>query len=223
MGRRLQLRDEDCPFAAAPFSKRPRYTANHEASLRSRTRCHHAGLHTSTLFRLFGSWSLVTGQHCLGLQTQPLVSLDTPGQLAHSHRRGGHRGGDEAHLAHSLQMPCQPGHALPCEVVVSMYSLCAAVRPAYALRNIQVSHPSLSLLCRWRAPPPLVPGPSHPHPGPMSLPYAAALHFAQCFPLPDPNPTWRLLASLLLLSSYLARSYSSSWTRSPLWLIVLGF
>ncbi|KAK1451976.1 hypothetical protein CMEL01_06550 [Colletotrichum melonis] len=71
--------------------------------------------------------------------------------------------------------------------------------------------------------PPWFPVPSHPHPGPMSLPYAAALHFAQCFPLPDPNPTWRLLASLLLLSSYLARSYSSSWTRSPLWLIVLGF
>lgn len=112
---------------------------------------------------------------------------------------------------------CHDSPATPCRVRSwwCLQSVCGVA--ACLCLEEHPSFPSLSLLCRWRAPPsppPWFPVPSHPHPGPMSLPYAAALHFAQCFPLPDPNPTWRLLASLLLLSSYLARSYSLSWTRS---------
>lgn len=186
MGRRLQLRDEDCPFAAAPFSKRPRYTANHEASLRSRTRCHHAGLHTSTLFRLFGSWSLVTGHHWLGLASS------TTCFSRHSWAAGSlvveeaTKAAARAHLAHSLQMPCHDSPATPSRVRWwCIQSVCGG-----AACLCLEEHPSFPSLCLFSAAgerlAPLVPGPI---PSP-SWPHVPTLccRFALCPMLPAARP-----------------------------------
>ncbi|KXH51041.1 hypothetical protein CSIM01_12121 [Colletotrichum simmondsii] len=170
-----------------------------------------------------GHWSLVTGHHWLGLANSttcfPRHSWAAGSLIVEEATEAAAR----AHLAHSLQMPCHDSPATPSRVRWwCLQSVCGGA--ACLCLEEHPSFPSLSLFsAAGERLPPWFPVPSHPHPGPMSLPYAAALHFAQCFPLPDPNPTWRLLASLLLLLSYLARSYSSSWTRSPLWLIVPDF